>query len=703
MRIRSRCDAPSASSDRVSGGVYRIRAGGRPVGLKRRSAGNAFPEGFPLNYPLLFSPGRLGAREARNRIVSTSHGTNLADPSGAPSDELIAYHAAKAAGGCGLVQMFGTASATPIGGQPPRHVHLWKPHIEPQLRRAARAVKEHGALAMSQLTAIGRRTYLGLDIVGSGPSDTGSQIAPEMPHVLTAAEIRQMVADFATSAKRLQDCGFDGCDLAFYNDQIADQFWNPATNKRHDAYGGSLENRMRFSIEVIDAIRATVGTDFIVGARVSGDDRTNPGLTPDESFEIIRRLDALEKLDYFTVVAGTIETYRARGVTVPSAYYPRKTFTDLASALRETISTTLIVTGRIVTPEDAEAVLESGVADFVGMTRALIADPELPQKAAGGRRASIRVCMGSSEGCIDRLYAGGTVRCVQNATIGRETEWGPLERVADPRRVAIVGGGPAGMETARVAAERGHRVTLFERQPELGGAIRFASRAPHWENYRTVVTWLEAELRRLGVEIVTEHEATVDSLERHPADAYVLATGATARRTYIPGSDGENVRTAASVLATNGIASGSRVVLIDETGYTIGPKTADFLAERGSHVEIVTQQYALGETIGTTLRAALLARLLRAGVVITPMTAAMRIEPGSVRVRHVLTDEERDIPADVVVVSAGGVGNDALYQGFAARLAELGDARPVHIIGDAFAPQQLRHAIAQGATLGRAI
>lgn len=654
-------------------------------------------------YPLLFSPGPLGARVAKNRIVSTSHGTNLADPDGAPSDALIAYHAAKAAGGCGLVQMFGTASATPIGAQAPRHVHLWKPHVEPQLRKAAAAVKAHGALAMSQLTAMGRRTYVNADIAGSGPSDTGSQIAPEMCHVLRASEIEQMIRDFATSAKRLADCGYDGCDLAFYNDQIADQFWNPATNKRRDAYGGSLENRMRFSLEVIDAIRATVGSDFIVGARVSGDDRTNPGLSPEESFEIIRRLDRLRKLDYFTLVGGTIETYRARGVTIPSAYFPRKTFADLAAALRGTLSTKLILTGRIVTPEDAEAVLESGVADFIGMTRALIADPELPRKSARGRRSEVRVCMGSGEGCIDRLYFGATVSCVQNAAIGRESTWGALERAERSRRIAIVGGGPAGMETARIAAERGHRVVLFERERELGGAIRTASRAPGWENYRSVIDWLQAELQRLEVEVVAGSEATTDSLSERVADAYVFATGATARRSYVPGSDGENVFTAADVLAERAALRGPRILVIDETGYTIGPKTADFLSARGYEVEIVTQQYALGETIGTTLRAALLERLLRAGVTITPMTAPVRIQDVLVRVRHVLTDAERDIAVESVVVAAGGIGNDALYHAFLERAPAVAPLAEIHVIGDAFAPRHLRHAIAQGATLARAM
>jgi 2,4-dienoyl-CoA reductase-like NADH-dependent reductase (Old Yellow Enzyme family)/thioredoxin reductase len=657
----------------------------------------------PTSYPLLFSPAAIGAREARNRIVSTSHGTNLANADGSPSDALIAYHAAKAAGGCGIVQMFGSASASPIGGQAPLHVQLWKPHIEPQLRKAAAAIKSHGALAMSQVTSMGRRTIVGADVIGSGPSDTGSQIAPEMPHILSIAEIEQMIADFASAAGRLARCGFDGCDLAFYNDQLADQFWNPASNKRRDAYGGSLENRMRFSIAVVDAIRATVGRDFIVGTRVSGDDRTNPGLTAQESFEIIRRLDALAKLDYFTIVGGTIETYRSRGYTVPSAYYPRKTFVDLAAALRTTIDTTLIVTGRIVTPEDAEAVLAANAADFVGMTRALIADPQLPHKIAAGKRTEVRVCMGSGEGCIDRLYFGRTVRCVQNAEIGRELVWPKLEPVAHRQRVVVIGGGPAGMEAARTAARRGHTVILLERSATLGGAIRLASRAPGWEQYGSIVEWLSAELERSGVDVRLNMEASVDSLREFEANSYIFATGAVARRPYVPGAEHARVFTAADVLGERALVAGPSVIVVDETGYTIGPKTADYLVNAGLRVEIVTQQYALGETIGTTLRAALLERLLRAGVVITPLTALVRIGDGSVRLRHVLTDEERDLAVDDVVLAAGAIGNDALHASFSEFARHALPGVDVRLIGDAYAPRHLRNAIEDGAIAGRAV
>lgn len=650
----------------------------------------------PSSFPLLFSPFRLGDREAPNRIVSTSHGTNLA-VDGVPSERLIAYHEAKAAGGCGTVMMFGSAAASSLTPISSNHVNLWKAEAAPGLREAARAVKAHGALALSQVTSMGRRTFNHADVLGYGPSDTVGQVSHQVPHVLSTAEIERFVADYAAACLRLKECGFDGADLAFYDDQLPDQFWDPNINKRSDRYGGSLENRMRFSMEVIEAIRGAVGQDFIIGARVSGDDFNPDGLHPDELGAIIERLDRTGWFDYFTVTGGTINTFRSRGYNIPPAYLGVGNFVEMAGRIKARVKTPVIVTGRIVTPAQAEAVLASGAADMVGMTRALIADPNLPNKARAGETDEIRVCMGSNEGCIDRLYFGLPIGCVQNPVVGREREWGALTPTTTPKQVVVVGGGPAGMETARVAAERGHRVTLLERADRLGGAIRIACLAPGWEAYDGVVNWLERQIGKLPIDVRLNETATRAALLAMKPDVIVVATGAMARKPYLPGVDSASVANVPEVLRGDK-PLGRRVVILDETGYTPGPKASDALSLAGHEVEIVTRQYSLGEDIGTTVRAVLHERLLKRGVTITTLTEPTEILPNGVRVRHVITGEERTIVADSVVISSSGVAQDGLFH----ELTAAG-FRDVRLIGDAFAPRHLRHAMVDGARTGRAI
>jgi NADPH-dependent 2,4-dienoyl-CoA reductase/sulfur reductase-like enzyme len=518
-----------------------------------------------------------------------------------------------------------------------------------------------------------------------------------VPHVLSISEIEQVVSDYAAACARLKACGFDGADLAFYDDQMPDQFWDAKVNRRADRYGGSLENRMRFSLEVIEAIRGAVGPDFIVGARVSGDDFTRDGLQPDELQAIIRRLDRTGWFDYFTVTGGTITTYLSRGYNIPSAYLGFGNFVEMAGGIKAHIKTPVIVTGRIVTPAQAEAVLASGAADLVGMTRALIADPNLPKKAMAGEMDEIRVCMGSNEGCIDRLYFGLPIGCVQNPVVGREREWSALTPATEPKRVIVVGGGPAGMETARVAAERGHQVTLYERSERLGGAIRVACLAPGWEAYDGVVNWLERQLAKLPVEVRLNEAATSGALLAATPDVIVVATGAAARKPDLLGVNLPNVVTVPEVLRGDK-PIGRRVVILDETGYTPGPKAADALSLAGHDVEIVTRQYSLGEDIGTTVRAVLHERLLKRGVTITTLTEPIEVLERGVRVRHLMTGCERVIEADSIVLSSSGVAQDGLFHELKA--AGFGDVR---LIGDAFAPRHLRHAMVDGARTGRAI
>jgi 2,4-dienoyl-CoA reductase-like NADH-dependent reductase (Old Yellow Enzyme family) len=650
------------------------------------------------DFPLLFSSFRLGHATAPNRIVSTSHGTNMA-AQGAPTERLIAYHAAKAAGGCGTVMMFGSASPSPLTPIAANHVNLWQDSAVPGLRAAAAAVKAHGALALSQITSSGRRTYLHVDHVGAGPSATTSQLSPHLAHVLSLNEIRQMVGHFAAACRRLKDCGFDGADLGFYADQLPDQFFNPAINLRTDQYGGSLENRMRFALEILEEARALVGRDFIIGARVSGDDFMPEGLSPDDLLEIITRLDRTGLLDYFSVTGGTVSTFRSRGYNIPSAYYGLGTFVHLSARIKAAVTTPVIVTGRIVTPAQAEEVLRRGAADMVGMTRALMADPELPRKAREGRLDDIRICMGSGEGCIDRLYFGMPLACIQNPYVGREHDWGTaLPPAAQPRRVVVVGGGPAGLETARVAAERGHQVTLFERSGQLGGAIRLAARAPGWEAYASSVDWLERQVGRLPIEVRLESEATAKSVLALNPGVVVVAAGAAPRKPVLPGVDRPHVFTVAEVFGGSARLQG-RCVILDETGYTPGPKAADLLSLAGHEVEIVTRQYSLGEDIGTTLRAKLLERLLRQGVTVTPLMAPVEIGPGWVRLRHMLTDAVAEIPAGTVVLSSGGLARDGLYH----ELAAASPGLELHLIGDAFAPRNLRFAMGDAARVGRAL
>jgi mycofactocin system FadH/OYE family oxidoreductase 2 len=646
-------------------------------------------------FPTLFSPVRIGPRTAKNRICCSAHADSLAED-GMPTEHTARYYEAKARGGVGFLMCFGSASVHPTS--PARDwngVELFDDRVLPHLRAFADAVHRHGVPCVAQITHRGRR--------GRSTGNWGRLYAPsavrepnhrETPHPLDAATMREFVRAFADAAGRLQDGGFDGCEVMASHGHLIDQFWSPSANHRGDAYGGDLANRLRFGVEVLQAVRQRVGRDFIVGIRMTGDDFTAGGLSGDLCREIAGRLDGLGLLDYFNVIGATAETYVGEAAAVPDMSFPAALYCPLAAAIKAVVRVPVIATGRIADPAVAERVLREGQADLCVMTRAQIADPDFPNKARDGRLDDIRPCVGYNEGCIDRIYTGRGVSCVHNAVIGREADWAELPRAAAARRVVVVGGGPAGLECARVARLRGHDVVLFEKGPELGGQTLIARRAPARQDFDGACRYAAQQCRKLGVVIRLGVEADAATVLGERPDAVVLATGARALRPDVPGL-AEHGLSAWEVLAGREVP-GHRVLVIDEEYGQQGPSAADYLLERGRQVTVVTSERSVGSFLGATTGPPVFQRLFGKGVELRCNLAVERVEAGRAVARNVWSGREEALgPFDAFVYAYGGEAVCGLEADLAGKVPR------VALVGDCFAPRTLQHAILEGHRLAR--
>jgi NADPH-dependent 2,4-dienoyl-CoA reductase/sulfur reductase-like enzyme len=501
---------------------------------------------------------------------------------------------------------------------------------------------------------------------------------------------------WAAAAVRLKKGGYDGCDIPIYGGHLLENFLSPLANTRTDEYGGSLDNRMRLTHEVLRAVRDAVGRDFIIGVRHSGDHLVPGGLTKEALLEVARKTDALGIADYWMVSGSNSETLRFEAMVTPSLYHPHALYADLAAATRSVVKVPVILAGRVSTPEQAETVLASGVCDLVGMTRAMIADPEMPKKAMEGRLDDIRTCVGASEGCIGRLRQGKSITCVQNPMIGREAELSEITPAQRVKRVVVIGGGVAGLEAARLAALRGHRVTLLEAAPALGGQVMVAARAPKREDYAAIAHWLVGQVRKAGVEIRLNAPADVADVLALKPESVIVATGAVPRVPKIPGVGLPHVTTASDIL-TGQVRPGARCVVVDEDGHFTAPTTGDFLAGKGCRVTIITRYFMVGEDIDEGLRSDLYARLCGQGVVLQPMTVAVEMVPGGVRTRHTFSGAEARLEADTVVLAFGGKANDSLFHELTGKVPEL------RLIGDACSPRRIHDALLEGTRVARAI
>lgn len=651
------------------------------------------------SYPTLFSPITLNNVTIKNRIVSTAHATGYAI-GGYPKEKYQRYYERKARGGVGLIITFGSCSVHPTSSVAEWNgVANWDDSVIPDLAAIAAVSHRHGAKIFSQITHMGRR---GVSLNSSRPLLAPSPISEpahrERPKEIELHEIKEVVIAFAAAAERLKRAGFDGVEITSYGGHLIEQFWSPHVNRRTDDYGGSLSNRMRFSVEVIEAVRESVGTDFCVGFRMTGDQLIKGGLDHEAMKEIAARLADLKKIDFFNISGATAETAELQAMTVPSLDYPLGLFNRYAAAMKEIVGVPVIVASRIVEPAMAEAALRQGVADLIGMTRSLIADPDLPIKAQTGQSDDIRLCTGANEGCIGRLYQGLQIRCVQNPLIGHEDELDGIPPASARRRVLVAGGGPGGMEAARVAALRGHEVILYEATPELGGQVRTAARAPSRAEYGRSINWLTHQIEKLGVDIHLSQTASVENILSANPDAVVVATGSTPRPPTFAVAEGVRIATCDDVILQRvSYGPGDRCVVIDEDAHIRGPGAAEALLNAGARVEIVTRELLVGLDVDPTLKPRLYRRLSEKGAVMTTLTETVEVTAGGVLVEHIYSNQRRLIPADLVVLALGGEPCAELY--FA--LKSAAPTLEVHRIGDCLAPRQLYDALLEATRTAR--
>ena len=645
----------------------------------------------------LLEPIQIGPKTVRNRALVTAHVPGL-EKDGLASDAFIAYQRARAHGGAGL-QISGSSTVHATGSVGAgRSLNNTKAGIVESYKRLADAIHEEGGHFLVQLGhAAASVNDQDADRPLWAPSAVPSQLVREMPEVMTQAMIDEIIAAYASAAERVRAGGLDGVEILGAFGLLPAAFLSPLTNKREDDYGGSPANRLRFLLEVIDAVRAAAGPDLIVGLRMPGDERTEGGLTQADMEAFAPMLTASGKLDYLNVVAGTNYDRIMRMEHWPPTPAPHGLYVPLAAAIKTKVEIPVFTSGRITNPALAESILAKGEADMVGMTRAHIADPDLVKKVAQNRPEDVRPCVGANL-CISNATEGKVIRCLYNPEAAREHEWGPQEAAGTAKRVAVVGGGPAGLEAARVAAERGHQVVLYEAGAELGGQFRLWAKAPQTQEFGRSIAWYEGQLTKLQVQVRRNAPVTPEMAGELDADCIILATGSKpAVPLPIAGQDPDVITQASPWEILEAPPSGQHVLVIDEGGGRAGLAAADVVLDH-NRVTIVSTDFTVGEMVNPNIRTPLYKRLLGGNVVLRPCEEVVRAEGKTVVTRNIYSGQEARIDAVDCVVNWRGnhVVNDLsdTLQG-----ADV----PVKVIGDCRAPRHVHTAIAEGALAGRSI
>ena len=625
-----------------------------------------------MSYTKLFAPGKIGGLELKNRIVMPAMGCSLAESTGEAGARIIKYYADRARGGAGLIITEITRVDDETGVGTPNQLSVTNTHVVGQLHRLVEAVHAYDTKLFVQLHHPGNQTPSRL-IGGKQPvsaSDVTCRVIGEQPRPLTTEEVEGMVKKFVTGAVIAQKAGVDGVEIHAAHGYLVSQFLSPHTNKRTDKYGGSFEGRMRFITEIIMGIKAYCGPKFPISVRMNGSDYLEDGITEEDA---IAQAKYLEKLG-ISVLNVSCGTYDSGATIIEPNYFAEGWKKHLAANIRKAVSIPVIAVCNIKHPAVAEQLLEEEFADFVGIARGQLADPDWGVKAKAEKDVLIRKCLGCME-CFRILNDGLPLGCTLNPVLGREFEWGDekLVKNGNNRTVAVIGGGPAGMEAALVLAKRGFKTMLYEAKDRLGGTANLAAIPPHKGMISEYIETMEAQLKEAGVDIILNTPATVSILKEHGTKAVFLATGGKPILPNIPGI--ESAVTAEAVLQDSSLAKGENLVIIG--GGVTGLETAETLAPEHK-VTVVEMLDKVGGNLYPSVVMHLVQEIMKNGGIIAKGKQLTAVENGAVTVKDTESGEEAKLPADTVILAMGVRSNrpevDELREAFGDDLILVGDA-----------------------------
>jgi len=643
----------------------------------------------------LLSSLRIRDTEFRNRIFSTGHMTRMTE-GGLPTGQMIAYHQARARGGAGLIITEAARVHDSALSDSPAVDASSDTCIQPYSDLAG-AVQQHGCRVFGQISHSGRandRRRGGMRDVPYSSFASPDERFHNMPRAMSIELIAEVVQAYGAAAARMAKAGLDGVEIPASHGLLPAQFLNPRVNLREDDYGGDLHNRLRFLRQIITAVRTAIGESMVLGIRISVDELEHDGMDPGESGEICKCLDELEALDYFNVIAGSMAGLGGSVHVVPPMMIEHGYTAPLANSIKQITDKPVFVAGRINQPQIAEQVLANGQADMCGMTRALIADPDLPNKVIAGELDDIRACIGCNQACIGHYHFGASISCIQFPTTGREQTLGNIARAANSKRVAVAGGGPAGLKAALTAAQRGHEVILCEAQARLGGQVNLAQLLPGRAEFGGLTTNLEYEARKTGVEIRLNTRVDREWVDANNVDVIITATGARPYRPALPGEDEADVVDAWQVL-TGKVKVGTNVVIADWRADWVGMGIAELLARQGSHVRLAVNGICAGQEIQSYTRDQWTGTLHKLGVEIIPYSRLFGVDSDAVYLQHTLSNEAIICDGiDTLVLALGHTSNTELE-------AILKNSQiEYRLVGDCMSPRTAEEAVYEGMMAG---